>query len=94
MRQREQEGRRRAVTPPVGWNVVMWGLVGGTAGLVLGIIIGFAFTTPGRFGFWMAIVGATIFLGAVCAFTAGIASLGAPPPGEEPSDATAPPPER
>jgi hypothetical protein len=69
----------------------MWGLIGGTAGLILGILVGLAFTTPGRFGFWMAVVGSTIFLGAVSAFIAGIASLGAPPPGEEPSDAAAPP---
>ena len=67
------------------------GLIGGVAGMVLGILIGLALTTPGRLGFWMAVVGATIFLGAVGAFTAGIASLGAPPPGDEPSDASVPP---
>jgi hypothetical protein len=94
MRDMEQRGRRRVVMPRVGRSVVTWGMIGGTAGLILGILIGLAFTTPGRFGFWMAVVGATVFLGAVCAFTAGIASLGAPPPGGEPSDADMPSPER
>jgi hypothetical protein len=55
-------------------------------GCILGLIFGLVFTTPGRFGFWMAIIAPTIFFGAVSAFTAGIASLGAPAPGEEPSD--------
>jgi hypothetical protein len=53
---------------------------------MLGLIFGLAFTTPGRFGFWMAVLGPTLFFGAVSAFTAGIASLGSPSPGEEPLD--------
>jgi hypothetical protein len=77
---------RRAV-PAAGRRVAKWALIGGAVGLILGIVIGVVFATPGRFGFWMAIVATTIFFGAVCAFTAGIASLGSPPPGEEPSDA-------
>ena len=85
MRDTAQQGLSPA--PPAGRRVATWGLIGGAAGLILGILIGLVFTTPGRFGFWMAVVGTTIFVGAVCAFTAGIASLGSPPPGEEPSDA-------
>lgn len=77
--------------PRISRNVIMWGSIGGMAGGILGLLVGLAFTTPGRFGFWMAIVAASVFLGAVCAFTAGIASLEAPPAGEEPSDASAPP---
>jgi FtsH-binding integral membrane protein len=91
MREAQQQEPHR--DSRVGRNVVTWGLAGATAGLVLGILIGFALATPGRFGFWMSVVGSTIFLGAVCAFTAGIASLDAPPPGEEPSDAPAAPDE-
>jgi hypothetical protein len=89
----EQRPEGRAASR-VGRSVLAWGLIGGVAGMVLGILIGLALTTPGRLGFWMAVVGATIFLGAVGAFTAGIASLGAPPPGDEPSDASVPPVER
>jgi hypothetical protein len=87
MREIEQQERRRV--PRVSRSVFAWGTIGATSGLVLGLIIGSAFTTPGRSGFWMAVLGSTIFLGAVCAFTAGIASLGSPPPGEEPPDASA-----
>jgi hypothetical protein len=68
--------------------------MGSTGGLVLGVLAGLAFATPGRFGFWMAVIGTTIFVGAICAFTAGIASLEVPPPGDEPTDAGAPPTER
>ena len=82
----DMEQREGRPVPQVGRNVFVWGLVGAFAGCVLGVIIGFAFATPGGFGFWMAIVGATIFVGAVSAFTAGIASLGAPAPGREPAD--------
>lgn len=92
MRETERQGRRRTI-PRVSRHVIVWGSIGGVVGAILGILVGLAFTTPGRFGFWMAIVAASIFLGAVCAFTAGIASLEAPPAGKEPSDATAPPEE-
>ncbi len=60
--------------------------MGAATGCILGLIFALAFTTPGRFGFWMAIIAPTIFFGVVSAFTAGIASLGAPAPGDEPSD--------
>ncbi len=79
--------QRTRYGPRVSRNVRKWGLMGAVAGLVLGTLVGLAVATPGRFGFWMAVVGSTLFLGAVCAFTAGIASLDAPPPGEEPPDA-------
>ena len=87
MRETRQRGRQVSSTSR---NVFAWGLSGATAGLVLGTLVGLAFATPGRFGFWMAIVGSTIFAGAVCAFTAGMASLDVPPPGEEPSDVSTP----
>lgn len=88
----QRHGSRRA--PRAGREVFTWGLLGAIAGLTLGILVGLAFTTPGRSGFWMAVIGSTIFLGAVCAFTAGIASLEVPPPGEEPSDEETPSAER
>jgi hypothetical protein len=72
--------------PAVKRNVVRWGSMGAIAGASLGLIFGLAFTTPGRFGFWMAVLAPTLFFGAVSAFTAGIASLGSPSPGEEPPD--------
>ena len=72
--------------PAVERNVVRWGCMGAAAGAFLGLSFGLAFTTPGRFGFWMAVLTPTLFFGAVSAFTAGIASLGSPSPGEEPLD--------
>lgn len=78
--------RETSTVPPVKRNVVRWGCMGAAAGGFLGLIFGLAFTTPGRFGFWMAVLGPTLFFGAASAFTAGIASLDAPPPGEEPRD--------
>ena len=78
--------RDRDVVPGVERNVVRWGALGAVTGGVLGLIFGLVFTTPGHFGFWMAIVAPAIFFGAVSAFTAGIASLGAPAPGDEPPD--------
>lgn len=72
--------------PAIKRNVVRWGSMGAAAGALLGLIFGLAFTTPGRFGFWMAVLAPTLFFGAVSAFTAGIASLGSPSPGEEPLD--------
>jgi hypothetical protein len=80
-------GHRARHVTRVSRNVLKWGLIGAVAGLTVGTLVGLAFATPGRFGFWMAAVGSTLFLGAVCAFTAGIASLDAPPPGKEPPDA-------
>jgi hypothetical protein len=73
--------------PAVRQNVARWGIFGAATGSILGLIFGLAFTTPGRFGFWMALIAPALFLGAVSAFTAGIASLGSPSPGDEPSDA-------
>ena len=72
--------------PAVERNVVRWGILGAAAGSILGLIFGLAFTTPGRFGFWIALLAPTLFFGAVSAFTAGIASLGSPSPGDEPTD--------
>lgn len=72
-------------------NVALWGFVGAVGGAIVGLIIGLAFTTPGRFGFWMALIAPTIFFGAVSAFTAGIASLDSPAPGAEPVDEDAAP---
>jgi hypothetical protein len=80
--------RQTDAVPTVERNVARWGATGAAIGCILGLILGLAFTTPGRFGFWMAIIAPTIFFGAVSAFTAGIASLGAPAPGDEPSDGT------
>ena len=76
--------------PAVKRNVVRWGCVGAAAGASLGLILGLAFTTPPRFRFWMAILAPTLFFGAVSAFTAGIASLGSPSPGDEPPDPSSP----
>ena len=73
--------------PAVKRNVVRWGMLGAAIGSILGLIFGLAFTTPGHFGFWMALIAPALFFGAVSAFTAGIASLGSPSPGDEPSDA-------
>ena len=78
--------RQADTIPAVKRNVMRWGCVGAVAGAILGLIFGLAFTTPGRFGFWMALLAPSLFLGAVSAFTAGIASLGSPSPGEEPLD--------
>jgi hypothetical protein len=76
----------RDVVPTVKRNVARWGALGAATGGIVGLIFGLAFATPGRFGFWMAIIAPAIFFGAVSAFTAGIASLGTPAPGDEPSD--------
>lgn len=92
MLETQPQGRRR-VALRASHNVITWGSVGGVAGAILGTLVGFAFATPGRFGFWSAIVGSSIFFGAVSAFTAGIASLETPSPGDEPPDATVPPAE-
>jgi hypothetical protein len=78
--------RETDTVPAVKRNVVRWGSIGAAAGALLGLSFGLAFTTPGRFGFWMAILAPALFFGAVSAFTAGIASLGSPSPGEEPLD--------
>jgi hypothetical protein len=45
--------------PAVERNVVRWGVLGAATGSILGLILGLAFTTPGRFGFWMALVAPT-----------------------------------
>jgi len=74
------------VVPTVERNVVRWGVLGAVMGAVLGLVFGLVFATPGRFGFWIAIIAPAIFFGAVSAFTAGIASLGAPASGDEPPD--------
>jgi hypothetical protein len=74
-------------------NVVRWGSIGAAAGALVGLIFGLAFTTPGRFGSWMALLTPTLFFGAVSAFTAGIASLRSPSPGEEPPDDPSNPPD-
>ena len=78
--------RETDTVPAVKRNVVRWGCMGAAAGAFLGLIFGLAFTTPGRFGFWMAVLAPALFFGAVSAFTAGIASLGSPSPGDEPPD--------
>ena len=80
--------------PRVWTERLCMGPAGSIGGLVLGILGGLAFMTPGRFGFWMVVIGTTIFFGAVCAFTAGIASLDTPAPGDEPAGTAPPPGER
>lgn len=72
--------------PTVKRNIVRWGAIGTAAGCLVGLFLGLAFMTPGRFGFWMVLVAPTIFFGGVSAFTAGIASLDSPRPGDEPPD--------
>ena len=64
--------------PAVKRNVLRWGCMGAAAGAFLGLIFGLAFTTPGRFGFWMAVLAPTLFFGVVSAFTAGSRRSGRP----------------
>jgi hypothetical protein len=48
------------------------------------------FAERGGVRFWMLVISPAIFLGGVCAFVAGVASLESPQPGNEPSQTDAP----
>jgi hypothetical protein len=90
MRARSERALLRVgFVPRLSRRVLMWGLCGCVGGIGVGILLGMVFANGG-IGFWMFVVAPAIFLGGVGAFTAGIASLESPQPGNEPSQTDAP----
>lgn len=60
--------------------------IGLIVGLVVGAIVGSIVSSPDDLGFWLSVVGCTIFSAGIATLVAGYSSLESPDPGAEPSD--------
>jgi hypothetical protein len=64
--------------------------IGSALGIGMGLLAGAAFFRFGDAGFWMVLVGCTIFMTAIVLLVAGYSSLESPDPGREPSQVDRP----